>query len=795
MAYREQHFELDQRAQRLRDQVLTVPEVCIERATLMTESYMETEGQPAPVRRGKALYKILSEKKIRIEPGELLVGWQTSKARGAAMVPEISAAWIDGELDGLSERKWDPYVEMSEEDKRITREFILPYWKGKSLNDQIYHYIPQELHKFNHTAVTSMGFSENGQYFGHVTGEFKKYLRVGVKGILDEIQNELDHLDYSKAEDLHKYHELQGMVYSYQAVLAYAKRYSELARRMAQEEADETRKQELEMIADTCAKVPYEPAGNFYEALQALWFMFLSLMEEAWGVGLTFGRIDQVLYPYYKNDIEQGSLTQERATELLALLIIKMNGESVFAAEEVSIVMGGYPIMPGLTLGGVDADGNDAVNDLSYLFLDAEKAVGLVSDDFVIRVNPKNPKSFLVKALETAKALKGKMKFVSDKTTVDALMWTGIDRRRANDYISTGCHNPTVPSETFDVGGSSVNYPLMLELALNRGRLVSTGEQLGIDTGDPREFKTFIELLDAFEAQFEYICGRLLCYKNADLKLFEQLPVPLISSLYHGPIQSGQDIYEHGAYRRTHTTGIVGAPNVGDSLAAIKKTVFDDKTLTMERLLQVLADNLEGDDEAVYLLKKAPKFGNNDPYVDGLLRTVLERSCEYLHQHKVHETVYNTAGCLTMTANIPMGAILAASADGRKAGEPLSEGGISPHQGRNVSGLSASMASVAHLNQIKISHGSILNQRLSPGSVNTPEKMEKLADIVLTFAESGGNLVQFNFLDQETLLDAQKHPENYRGLLVRVATYSAYFVNLSQPLQEDIIARIVSEEL
>lgn len=795
MNYQDQDYKLSKREQFLREQMVCVPEVCIERAVLMTSAYMDSEGEPYVIKRANALKKILSEKSIRIEPGELIVGWQTSKYRGAPVLPEISVAWLDDEMDDLENRAWDPYQPMSEEDKKIIREYVIPYWRGKSLNDQIYKLVPKELQKYNHLAWSSMGFSENNQHFAHCTGDFGKILRVGVKGMMEEIREEMKKIDYSKSEDLHKYHELRGMLISYEGVLIFAERYSKLAEETAQTESNPTRKKELENIAAICRKVPYEPAESFYEALQFIWFIFVALMDELWGVGLTFGRIDQFLYPYYEKDIKEGKITQEQATELLALLLIKMNGESVLQDKTVAMFLGGYPIMPGLTIGGVDKDGNDVVNALSYLFLDAEKAVGLTSDDFVIRVNSKNPKSFLIKAVQTSKALKGKMKFVSDKTTISSLKWTGIPEKMANDYISTGCHNPTIPAETHDMGGGSFNYPLILDLVLHRGVSSVTGEILGIDTGDPVKIETFEQLCDAFEKQFEYVANKVFCFKNADLKLFEQLPWPLMTSMYHGTIQKGLDINENGVYYRTHTTSITGAPNVGDSLAALKKTVFDDKTLSMERVLSLLDNNLEGDDEALYLLRKVPKFGNNDPYVDGILRDVLEKSCDFLHTHEAHNRVHTTAACLAMTINIPFGTCVGALPDGRKAGEPLSEGGISPYQGRNVSGLSASMASVAALNQMKLSHGSILNLRVSPGALKTPDKIEKFADLIMTFAETGGNLVQFNFVDQETLIDAQKHPERYKDLLVRVATYSAYFVNLSKPLQDDIINRTIAEEI
>ena len=415
--------------------------------------------------------------------------------------------------------------------------------------------------------------------------------------------------------------------------------------------------------------------------------------------------------------------------------------------------------------------------------------MGLVNEDLVVRVSPRNPRDFLVRACEVARDLKGKLKFVSDTTTIRALTSTGIPLEDANNYISTGCHNPTIPAVTHDIGGSSFNYPLILDLLLHRGVSPVTGQQLGIDLGDPRDFATFEALADAFEREFEYVMRRLFYFKNADLSLYEQMPCPLLSSFYEGCMERGLDINENGVRLTTHTSAFVGVPNVGDSLAAIKKTIYEDKSLTWDRLLRLLDNNLEGDDEAVYLLRRVPKFGNNQPYVDDLTRDVLARSCDYLHTHTSYRGVKTTAACLAMTINIPFGHVVGAQPDGRKRDMPLSEGGISPYQGRNTAGFTSTLASVAHLDQVKLSHGSILNVRLSAKAVSSPAGIGKFADALLAFCETGGDLVQFNFVDGQVLRDAQIHPERYRDLLVRVATYSAYYVELSRDLQDDIIRR------
>ena len=781
-------MELTKRASVLREQMLTVPEVCIERGWYMTQSYKETEGYPHVIRRAKALEKILSNMGIRILDGELIVGWHTSKVRGGALLPEISAEWIMKEMDTVNTRDWDKYKPLSQEEKDRLNEFV-PYWRGRSLNDQMRRSIPEEYMKLDHFAVSSAGFSENGHHFAHVAANFEKLLREGIEGFRRDILAEYSTLLPQSYEDVHKRHLLDSMLICLDAVLTFAHRHAQLAETMAAEEVSPQRKEELLEIARICRKVPAHPADTFREALQSCWFVFVALMIEGWGAGMSMGRADQYLLPFYERDLSAGRLTKEEAHELLCLLLIKMNGVINLQDEMVAKLMGGYPVMQGITVGGVDTKGRDAVNDLSYLFLDAETAVGLTSEDLVVRINKKNPDVYVIKACEAAKALKGKLKFVSDETTIQSMLSGGIELEEARNYISTGCHNPTVPSVSHDIGGSSMNYALILELALNNGVSRITGEKIGVETGDPREFKSFEQLLEAFHTQFEAMANKIFFFKNVDLPLYAQVPCPLLSSFYEGCMQRGLDINEGGVKYITHSTGLSGVPNVGDGLAAIKKTVFDEGRLTMDRIITLLDNNLDGDPEALFLLKKAPKFGNNDPYVDNITRDVLARSCDFLLQHSTYAGIKTTPACLTMTVNIPLGTMVGALPGGRKAGEPLSEGGISPHQGRNVSGVTSTMASIAALDQVKLTHGSTLNIRISENALKDADSVRRFASMLRTFCETGGNLVQFNFVDGATLQAARKDPEKYRDLLVRVATYSAYFVELSPELQEDILSR------
>ncbi|MCR4443005.1 MAG: formate C-acetyltransferase/glycerol dehydratase family glycyl radical enzyme [Peptococcaceae bacterium] len=787
-------FEATERVKKLRERMLTTPAICVERGYLMTKSYQETEGQPATIRRAKALEKILKEMTIRIEDGELIVGWATGKVRAGAVLPEISSEWLLEELDTVATRDWDKYVPLTEEEKEKLKEAVA-YWKGKSLYDKWQALVPEQARELNHIVQGTGGFSENSHHMAHVAVDYERVITKGLNDVKREVDEALGKLDLSEMQDLEKHHFYQASRIVLDAAQCLAQRYAQLAADMAQQEKDPQRKAELERIAETCRWVPANPARSFYEALQSIWFVYVVLMIEGWGAGISLGRVDQYLYPFYKRDIEAGTITRAEAHELITLLLIKMNGVVALADKNVSKVLGGYPIMQGLTVGGVTRDGRDAVNELSYLFLDADRVVGLSAEEMMVRINRLNPDSFVMKAVETAVQLRGKIKFVSDETSIPQMMNCGIPLEYARDYISTGCHNPTIPAFSHDLGGVIFNLPLAVDLALHNGFSRQTGKQIGPKTGDPTTFKTFEEFMEAYKRQVEYMLSVVFLYKNADMKVFAEIPVVFQSSLFPRCLEKGLDIYQGGAYPyHTHITAIAGAANVGDSLAAIKKVVFDDRKITMRKLITALEKNFEGEEEVLYLLQQAPKFGNDDDYVDLILKEVLIHVCDAVRRHKTFAGRQSVASTVAMTANIPLGWVVGALPDGRKAGEPLSEGGISPYQGRNISGPTATMRSVAKLDQIKL-RGSILNMRFNPDAVKGEQKLKKFASLLRTFCEMGGNLIQFNFVDTQMLKEAQKSPEQYKDLLVRVATYSAYFVELSPDLQNDIIKRTEFQEV
>ncbi|MBP2643915.1 MAG: pyruvate formate-lyase [Firmicutes bacterium] len=785
-----------ERIKRLREKMLVTPQICAERGYFMTESYKETEGQAECARRAKALMKIVQNMTIGIGDEEIIVGRGSSRQRGGLLTPELNSGWYLDELELLSTRNVDRFAPLDEETKEKMRQFV-PYWHGKSLADKWRARIPEDILKLNNLIQGGGAFCNNNQYYGHCGADFGIVINKGLNGTKQEIEEELSKLNLANVQDFEKYQYLNAMKISMDAGILFAQRYADLALQMAAKEKDSKRKAELEEIAEVCKWVPANPARNFREALQSMYFTFLMIMLEGIGTGIGFGRADQYLYPVYKKDIENGVITPEEAKELIQLFYIKSNGLVIPYPTQAASFFAGFTLGANFVLGGLTESGKDAVNELSYLFMEAEKEVALNSEDLIVRIHKKTPDAFVMKACEVAKELKGKIKFLSDETVIEQLVTDGKPLAYARNYGITGCNSPTVPGYSLDIPGGMVNLPLMLELALNNGVSRILKEQLGPKTGDPRTFKSFEDVWNAFEAQVKALMPAALLFRNVDKELFaEYLQIPFQSCLYHGIVQKGIDVYNGGtAPYLSFAVSLVGTPNIGDSLAAIKKVVFEDKKFTMEKLIAALDNNFEGYDDVLHALEAAPKFGNDIEYVDSLVNDAISLGSREVGKVRGFAGSISNCAAGTVTANIPLGFIVGALPDGRKAGRPLSEGGISPHQGRNVVGPTATLMSVAKLDHTKITNGSVLNMRFSPDALKDAQKMRKFASLIRNYCEAGGFFVQFNIVSSDTLREAQLHPEQYKDLLVRVSTYSAYYVELSPELQNDIIDRMEFEEV
>jgi len=779
------------RVQELRDKIVNaMPEVCLERASLMTESYRKTEGQPEITRRAKALYKILSEMSIGIGDGELIVGKATSKLRGGPLLPEIQWGWYLEEMDLISTRNWDRFTPLSDEDKKKMKQF-LPYWKGKALYDRWHAMCPRDALDLAGVIYAAPAFCTINANLAHV-GIDGTILCKGLVGVRKGVEEQIARLNPARDADFDKILFFNAVGTAIDAVFNFAGRYSSLAKDLAAHEMNDRRKAELMRIAETCSRVPAEPARDFYEALQSLWFIYLALMNEAWGYGIGFGRPDQYLFPFYEKDLREEKMTKEEARELLELFYIKLNSLLTPQGSEAVQTFAGFAIWANITLGGTTQEGRDAVNELTYLFLDVEENVRLMSEDLIIRVHRNNPEDYVLRAVEVLRTIRGKFKFVNDEITIQQLMKDGKPIERARDYVMAGCITPTIPGFSHDIPGCMFNLPLMLELALNNGVWKRTGERIGPPTGDPKGFESFEDLFKAYKTQLEHFFPMAVTLRNVDRRLYAQYcPTPLQSALYPKCIERGVDITSGGAVPySSQAVMAMGAPNVADALAAVKKTVFEDKTISMEDLLHALDQDFEGQGEILQLLGSCPKFGNDDDYVDSIICEILDHFSKEAAKYESAFGILGNAAALALTSNIPLGAVVGALPDGRRSGAPFADGGISPCQGRNTSGPTSTMRSVAKIDHAMLTGGCVLNMRFNPEALQTEEKRKKFAALIRTFFETGGSFVQFNIVDTETLREAQRNPAKYKDLLVRVSTYSAYFVELSPELQGDIIARL-----
>lgn len=787
--------EYQERIKRMRARYVRKAEVDIERGIYMTQAYQETEGREPAYRQAKALELNLRKKSIGIFDDELLVGRMTMKYRGGNIIPEISSQFLADQMDELSTRPQDTFEPISAEDQAKVKEF-LPYWKDRDLIAMWSAKVPKDkLHYLETGSAGGVVYALNGHYLKHSCANYVKLLKVGLSGIRKEVEEELSKIHMEDPDDFEKMQYLQACLISLDAVMEYSMRYSILAAEMAESCQDPQRKKELLKISEICAQVPAKPARSFHEALQSMLMVWICMNIEGCGYGMSLGgRIDQWLYPYYRHDIDEGIMTRDEAKMLLSMFYLKANEIVIITDRITSGFFTGLPQTVNINLGGVDENGHDAVNELSYLCLDADLDVGLPSNDLVVRISKKTPEAFVMKAIEVAKALRGKLKFMSDEMCIQQLLHDGFELEDARNYVITGCNNPTIPGKSTDLPGGNINMPLLLELALNNGHQRMTGELIGVETGDPRQFTSYEQVVDAYKKQVEYFFPIAIMFRNSDRYMFAKYrPVPFESVLFDGTIQSGKDMADGGLKYSRIAISMSGTPDVGDGLAAIKKVVFEDKKITMAQLIDALDSNFEGAEDIRKLLLAAPKFGNDDDYVDDIVNDVLMHGSKILTSMKGACGAKINCAAAAVTANVIFGYNVGATPDGRKAGEPISEGGISPHQGRNVSGPIATYRSVSKIDHTRLTNGSVLNMRFSPNALKDTTSMRKFSSMLRTFLETGGFFVQFNIVDTETLRAAQREPEKYRDLLVRVATYSAYFVELGENLQNDIINRMEME--
>jgi formate C-acetyltransferase len=767
-----------------------VPQICPERAVLITESFKQTEGEPIATRRAKAMEHIFENMTIWIHEGELIVGNAASTPRSGPIFPETTANWVKKELKTFWERPVDKYY-VSDETYDILMNEVFPYWEGKTIEDMAMELVPEESKKvwlIDHPVFNPMLYLRNG--VGHMIANYHTPIHIGFNGIIEKYEEALDKLDMTEPESLEKKVFYESVIRTLNAVIAFARRYSTLAAELAAKESDSQRKDELLKISAVCEKVPAEPAETFWEATQTFWFLQMLIQLETDGTGVSTERYDQIVYPYYKKELDEGTITPDFAQELIECLWIKFwETMNVYDLDNATY-FSGYSIGQILTIGGVDEMGRDDTNDITYMCMDAEANINLTQPNLAVRINKNTPDDFLFKVCKHISLGSGKPHLFNDETIIPSLMNNGVSMEDARNYTVIGCVEPGVGGKINAWANASMfNLVKCLELAMNDGVCALTGKQVGPKTGKLEDMDCFDDIVAAYEEQVRFFVKHMvICINAIDIAHQKLLPLPLLSALFNDCLVNGKDVSQGGAKHNFTGPQGVGVADVADSFMVIKELVFDNKKYTLNEIKEAVSNDFDGFTKIHNDIKEVAKYGNDIDEVDNIATKVGRQYCEEVLKYKNARGGKFHGGLYPVSANVPMGMDVAAMPNGRMSKTPLADG-VSPSAGADRQGPTAVVKSVAKLDHMKASNGTLLNVRFNPDVLKTDEQIENFMTIIRTFFELGGWHVQFNVVSTETLRAAQKDPQEYKDLLVRVAGYSAFFVDLDQSLQENIIAR------
>ncbi len=790
--------ELTPRMRAYREEIRNAkPSVCVERAIITTETYRANADQPLPIRRALMLRNVLAGMSIYIEPQTLIAGNQASGNRCAPIFPEYAMDWVIDELDLFDQRDGDRFF-ISQESKESLRG-IAPYWAHNTTKERGLAAMPKASRVFYDLGIIKAeGNITSGD--AHVAVNYERVLRHGLKDHQRRAQEKLDTLDLTDYRNLQKSYFYQGILIVIDAVAAFARRYADLAFTMAQAERDAARRGELLAIHGALSRVPYERAETFYEAVQSLWLLHLVLQIESNGHSLSYGRMDQYLHPFYADDLAKGRVTEDQAVELLTNLWLKTYTINKIRSWSHTRFSAGSPLYQNVTVAGQTPDGRDAVNAMTRLILRSVAQTRLPQPNLTVRYHKGLSDAFMAECVEVVRLGFGMPAFNNDEIIIPSFIAKGVSREDAYNYSAIGCVEVAVPGKWGYrcTGMSFLNFPKSLMIALNDGVDLESGVKVCEGVGHFRDMTGFADVLRAWDKIIrEFTRHCVIIDATVDSVLERDTADVLCSALCDDCIERGLNLKEGGAVYDFISDLQVGIANLADSLAAIKRCVFDEKAFTPTELWDALLANFSGEKaEAIReRLLAAPKYGNDDAYVDQLL---CEAYGVYLDElSKYHNTRYGRGpiggvyygGTSSISANVPQGAGTPATPDGRKAGEPLAEG-CSPSHAMDRNGPTAVFQSVAKLPTERITGGVLLNQKVTPQMLGTAENRAKLILLVRTFFNRlHGFHVQYNVVSRDTLLDAQKHPEKHRDLIVRVAGYSAFFSALSKPTQDDIIER------
>jgi len=802
---------MSSRIEKLREELLDiVPSICPERAKIFTESMKRSEGMPIEKRRAKAFSDVLNNMSIYVRDNELIVGNQGSKPRSAPVYPEYAVDWIVKEFEGIpyhfNERPNDVY----EYDNKIEKEVMetIDYWKDKTLDGNLRKLLPEDtLKAWDLGVIDDDWCTQNG--FGNILPDYEVLLKQGLRGVIEHAKQKLVEIDPRMPGNVEKRWFLESAITGNQGVIDYAHRYSDKLAEMARDEKDVNRKAELEKMSEICRWVPENPPRSFWEAIQSIWFIHLAIQLETNGIAISFGRFDQFMWPYYENDLKNGILTREEALELIESFFIKCNELCTFRSWQGAKFYPGYHMAVNLAIGGQTKDGKDAVNELTYLTVDACENIRLPRPAVSFKWFEGTSREFMSRALQAVqKHGGGQPAFYNDLGVMRMLENIGIDKEDSWNWAPVGCIEASIPGKfDFACKGPRLNIAKVLEITLNNGTDPNTGTTLLPGDGDLSSFKSMDEIEKAFEKQLHYFMEQQVILENINDQMHIRLDLNAFrSSLIDDCIERGKSLIQGGAIYSADGGPSVGAMTAGDCLAGIETVVFNKKLVSGKALKHAIETNYEDDitspkgEEIRLLLNNAPKFGNDDDIADKWASTVTG----YIGSHYVKDFKNSRYGkgpvpCTyafcqsSVTANVAMGKNVKTTTDGRKAGMPLNNG-ISPTSGVEKNGITATINSVSKLPSIWFSKGAIFNMRLSPGMLQTDAGRKRVTALVETLFKNYQYHVQFNVVGTDILRDAQKHPECYKDLMVRIAGYSAFFAPLNKELQEDIIKRTVFEE-
>lgn len=769
-----------QRIQNLKEKMLSQPRyVSIEQALIITKTYQENEQDSKQVKRAKALYNALTQIEIGVEPDELIVGNRTKGVRYGVVFPESGISWVDLEFETIPTRPQDKFL-VHQEDIKTFREQIVPYWKGKSLEDIVRDRAGDEVSAIS--SVVKINQTDHAQ--GHICPNVKEWLETGPQGYIDQAKSKLGSCTPQQKE----FYECVILVM--QGVQKFMRRYEDVLKETAKAYPDHA--QDLMQVASICHNLQTQPTHTFHEALQSLWFLMVVLHMESNASSFSPGRLDQILYPYYQKDIDDLTLTKEDALELIECLWLKFNEIVYLRNKNSAKYFAGFPIGFNVAIGGQDQEGKDYCNDLSHLFLDAQEDIGLPQPNLSVRLHEHTNDALLRHAVRCVSKGSGMPQFFNDKAIIHSLEKLGISHEDAMNYAIVGCVELTTQGNNLGWSDAAMfNLNKVLELTLNHGVCLLTGKQLGPDYGSLSTYKTFEELEAAYKKMILYFMDKMLvCCEAVEKAHIDVLPTPFLSAVIDDCMEKGMDVTAGGAHYNLSGIQMIQVANLADSLAAIKQMVYDEKRIAPADLVHALQTNFDGEEVMRQtLLHRVPKYGNDVEWVDELGAKWARFFRQELGKHTNYRNGPYHTGMYTVSAHVPMGKNVGASADGRLSQDPLADGGLSPVYGRDLQGPTAVLKSVSKMDDDCTTNGGLLNMKFLPDFFKTETGITKFCHFLRTFVDLEIPHIQFNVVSRQNLLDAQKHPEQYRSLTVRVAGYTAYFTELAGDLQNEIIAR------